>query len=436
MDDAWIGATYRSDPGWSLLERLVDVGSRMAGTDGEAAGARLVAAALGQIDATDVWTESFTLTGWERESSVLTVDGADHACIALPRSPATTAHGPLVDVGYGRPTDFEAADLDGGIAMVRSDVPSHHDRYIHRREKYFRAVDAGAIGFIYRNHVDGQLPPTGSVGGSDTPIGPVPAVGVSAEVGTRLARRHAGAEATLRVDATIEDAESTNVHARLGPETDERVLITAHHDAHDIAEGAIDNASGTAAVLEVARGLAHRLDELDYGVECVVFGAEEVGLLGSTYDAIQREDPVRAVLNSDAVVGARDLTVYAHGSDALASAARAAGEALGHPVTVTPKHNPHSDHWPYVRRGVPGAMILGDHDDDGRGWGHTHADTFDKLDRRNLQEQSLFVTELAARVASADLTLPQRETAAIATELEAQNAAAGMQYIGTWPFDR
>jgi len=436
MDDAWIGATYRSDPGWSLLERLARIGSRMAGTDGEAAGARAVTEALETIGPADVWTESFRLTGWERKSSALTVGGADHACIALPRSPATTASGPLVDVGYGRPTDFKTVDLEGAIAMARSDVPSYHDRYIHRREKYFRAIDAGAVGFVYRNHVDGQLPPTGSVGGSDTPIGPVPAIGVSAEVGDRLARRHAGAEATLRVAATIEDTESTNVHARLGPDTDERVLITAHHDAHDIAEGAIDNASGTAAVLEVARGLTHRLDELDYGVECVVFGAEEVGLLGSTHDAAHRDGSVRAVLNSDAIVGARDLMIHTHGSDALASAARAAGEALGHPVTVTPEHNPHSDHWPYVRRGVPGAMILGDHDDDGRGWGHTHADTFDKLDRRNLQEQSLFVTELAARVASADLALPRRETTAIATELEEQNAAAGMQYIGTWPFDR
>ncbi len=436
MEDNWIGATYRSDPGWSLLERLVDVGSRMAGTDGEAAGARAVAETLSAVDATDVWTESFELTGWDRESSTLAVDGTDHACIGLPRSPATTARGPLVDVGHGCPADFETADLDGAIALARSDVPAHHDRYIHRREKYFRAFDAGAVGFVYRNHVPGQLPPTGSVGGTEHPIGPIPAVGVSAEVGSRLARRHAGAETTLRVDATIAETESRNVHARLGPDTDERVLVTAHHDAHDIAEGAIDNASGCAVAVEAVRGLTHRLAELEYGVECVIFGAEEVGLLGSSHDAGTREGTVRAVLNSDAVVGARNLTVHTHGSDALASAAEAAGDALGHPVTVTPEHNPHSDHWPYVRRGIPGTMILGDHDDDGRGWGHTHADTLDKLDRRNLQEQSLFVTELATRVASDSLALPRRETSAVAAELEEQDAAAGMRYIGTWPFDR
>ena len=419
MDDAWIGATYRSDPGWSLLERLVDVGSRMAGTDGEAAGARLVAAALGQIDATDVWTESFTLTGWERESSVLTVDGADHACIALPRSPATTAHGPLVDVGYGRPTDFEAADLDGGIAMVRSDVPSHHDRYIHRREKYFRAVDAGAIGFIYRNHVDGQLPPTGSVGGSDTPIGPVPAVGVSAEVGTRLARRHAGAETTLRVDATIEDAESTNVHARLGPETDERVLITAHHDAHDIAEGARDNGAGCALVVEIARMLAAIEDDLETGVRVVTFGAEEVGLRGSRHHVEGGDlDRVRAVVNCDAVGSSRDLGVFTNGFDGLSEPFEAAAEEVGAPVRVREEIEAHSDHWPFVRQGIPGVMAYSAENSDDRGWGHSHGDTFDKLDRRDLRELAVPLASAVLRVATGEPPAQHVEPAEIERRAE------------------
>jgi len=34
----WIGDTFTSDAGWTHLEALVDVGSRMAGTDGEREG--------------------------------------------------------------------------------------------------------------------------------------------------------------------------------------------------------------------------------------------------------------------------------------------------------------------------------------------------------------------------------------------------------------
>jgi hypothetical protein len=43
---AWIGETFTSDAGWDLLNELVDIGNRMAGTDGERAGAEATANAL------------------------------------------------------------------------------------------------------------------------------------------------------------------------------------------------------------------------------------------------------------------------------------------------------------------------------------------------------------------------------------------------------
>ncbi len=185
--------------------------------------------------------------------------------------------------------------------MVRSDVPDYYDRYIHRREKYHHAVEQGAAGFVYRNHVEGCLPPTGSVGWHDEPIGPIPAVGVSSEVGARLGRRFDGESITVAVEATIQPAESQNVHAELGPDTDERVLVTSHVDAHDIAEGAMDNGAGTAMIVEIATALAAREDDLETRVEFVGFGAEEVGLLGSRryaeradHDAIERSSTATA----------------------------------------------------------------------------------------------------------------------------------------------
>ena len=50
-------------------------------------------------------------------------------------------------------------------------------------------VEGGAAAFVYRNHVPGQLPPTGSVGTDCSPVGDVPAVGVNREVGGRPGRR-------------------------------------------------------------------------------------------------------------------------------------------------------------------------------------------------------------------------------------------------------
>jgi len=154
-----------------------------------------------------------------------------------PSEPGGDRRGELVDLGYGTPEDFETTDVDGKVVQVASNMPSHADRLLHRTEKYYHAVEGGAAGFVFRNHVDGCLPPTGSVGRTDQPIGEIPAVGVSKEVGHRLGRRHGGEQVTISVSADVRPATSQNVHASVGPDTDERVLVTSHVDGHDVSEG-------------------------------------------------------------------------------------------------------------------------------------------------------------------------------------------------------
>ncbi len=431
----WIGETFTSDVGWTHLEALVDVGNRMAGSEGERAGAELTREALSAAGARNARLEPFEIQGWSREESAIETADERLACIALPRSPAETVEGELVDVGYGLPEEFEAADLEGAVAVVRSDVPSHYDRYLHRREKYYHAVEAGAAAFVYRNHVEGQLPATGSVGTAEAPIGEIPAVGVSKEVGARLVRRSAGEPVAVSVDAAVGDAESANVHAELGPETDERLLVTSHVDAHDVAEGALDNGAGTATVVEVANALARREDELDCRVEFVAYGAEEVGLVGSSHHADGADpDLIRAVVNNDGVVRGRTLEFHTHGFPELAGAAEAVADRFGHPVETIPKLGPHSDHWPFVVDGVPGYHVMSVTDGAGRGFGHTAADTLDKLDRRNLRESAILLTELVVELAGEDVEIDHREPAEIAAELEAQGLATGMKVTGDWPY--
>jgi len=430
----WIGETFTSTAGWDHLETLVDVGNRMAGSAGERRGAELTRDALADAGARAAHLEEFDLQGWTRGSSAIRAGGTDHDSIALPRSPAGEATGELVDLGHGLPEDFEA-DLDGTVVMAASDVPSWFDRYLHRREKYYHAVEAGAAAFVYCNHVEGCLPPTGSVGTEGAPIGDIPAVGVSKEVGARLARRFDGQEVTVAVDAAAGEATSQNVHADLGPETDEAVLVTSHVDAHDIAEGAGDNGAGTALVVEMANALAAREAELDTRVHLLVYGAEEVGLVGSSYDAEHRDhDEIRAVVNNDGVVRGRTLEFYTHGFDGLGDAARAVADRFDHPVTVSPKLGPHSDHWPYVQWGVPGYHVMSETDGEGRGWGHTYADTLDKLESRDLREQAVLLTELVVDLAAEDVSIDRREPGEIANQLEAEDLAEGMKIIGSWPY--
>ena len=435
----WIGETFTSDAGWSHLEQLVDFAPRMAGSAGERAAADATREALASAGAENARTEAFDVHGWTRGDSSLTAGDAEHDCIALPRSPSGSATGRLVDLGHGLPEDFEAADLTDAVVHCRSDIPDWFDRSMHRREKYYRAVQGGAAAFVFSNHIEGCLPPTGSVGTGTEPVGEIPAVGVSREVGAGLTRRFDGDAVTVAVEAENADASSQNVHAALGPDTDERVLVTSHVDGHDISEAAMDNGAGTAMVVEVARALAAREADADAPtlgtrVEFVAFGAEEVGLVGSTRlaDAVDT-DAVRAVINLDGVCRGRTLTASTHGSDALASITGSVSERLGHPIDVRPEYVPHSDHWPFVARGIPAILVGSDDDTAGRGWGHTHADTIDKLEARTLREGAILVAELVGAVT--EQSVPGLDTDAVAADLEAANEATAMRITGDWPFE-
>ncbi|MFW5917569.1 MAG: M28 family peptidase [Halorubrum sp.] len=435
----WIGETFTSDAGWNHLESLVDIGARMAGSDGERAGLELTRDALADAGARNARVETFDIQGWERGDSEIRRDGlavasGRNACIALPRSPSGEATGELVDVGYGVPEDFEA-DLDGKVAVVSSDTPDSVDRFVHRREKYYHAVEAGAVAFVFANHVEGTLPPTGSVGTAADPIGEIPAVGVSKEAGARLVRRHEGEELTVHVDCATPDATSGNVVAEIGPDTEDFLVVSSHVDAHDIAEGAMDNGAGTATIVEVARALAARESDLDTRVRFVGFGAEEVGLVGSSLFA-EAVDPerVKAVVNVDSNVFGRTLKLDHHGFDALEAAAERVSDRFDHPIALGEELVPHSDHWPFVERGVPGYMVSGETEGRGRGWGHTGADTLDKLESRNLREQAILLTDLVVELAADDVTTTRKATDDIAAALEREGKATGMKITGDWPF--
>jgi Zn-dependent M28 family amino/carboxypeptidase len=109
-------------------------------------------------------------------------------------------------------------------------------------------------------------------------------------------------------------------------------------------------------------------------------------------------------------------------------------DRLDHPFEAVPRLGPHSDHWPFVERGVPGLHVYAETGDEGRGWGHTRADTLDKLEKRNLRESAIVLTELAVELARANRAIPRKSTDEIARMLEEQDFAEGMKVTGDWPY--
>jgi Zn-dependent M28 family amino/carboxypeptidase len=174
--------------------------------------------------------------------------------------------------------------------------------------------------------------------------------------------------------------------------------------------------------------------DLDCRVRVAGVGSEEVGLVGASALAASLDpDSVRAAVNVDGAGRHRDLVAMTHASDAAADAARAVRDDTGHPVDVDEDPHPYSDHWPFLRRGVPSLQLHSESGERGRGWGHTAADTRDKVDARNLREHAMLVALLVRELAASD---PARvDDGALREAMLAREFEPGMRAAGIWPAD-
>ena len=97
----------------------------------------------------------------------------------------------------------------------------------------------------------------------------------------------------IRFERVRNEIESANVVGVIPGKSEKQIVISAHYDHLGQSEsgyfpGADDNASGIAALLEIAESFSGR-DELEYTLVFLATGAEEVGLWGS-YHYVNRED--------------------------------------------------------------------------------------------------------------------------------------------------
>ncbi|PSQ46924.1 aminopeptidase [Halobacteriales archaeon SW_6_65_15] len=429
---AALGEAWRDDYPWEFLTRLTEIENRMGGHPGERRAAELVAEGFERAGTREASVEAFEMNRWTRgEAELAVTDPVERSfeTVALPYSPPGEVRGELVDAGYGTPDELDEVDVAGKIVVASTTTPKG-SRFIHRMEKFGHAATAGAAAFVFRNHLPGQLPPTGSLKFDREAA--IPGVGVSKETGdwlTEYADR--AATATLRVDARTEPGTSHNAHAQLGPDTDEEILVVGHHDAHDIAEGALDNGCGITVVVAAAHLLAEM--DLDARVRVAGVGCEEIGLLGARALADELDlESVRAVVNVDGAGRFRDLRAHTHGSETMEEVVESVSQLANQPISVREQVHPFSDHWPFLKRGVPALQLHSESGERGRGWTHTHADTRDKVDDRNLREHAILIALLVREVARTD-EIPRRSAESVAGNLRAGDYEEGMKAAEIWP---
>ena len=416
IDQQMVGDIYTSQEVMENLTVLCDeYGARFAGTPEEHEAANFIAACFKRYGLQDVKLEAYPYAGWTRGAATLEVIEPIRRtlhCISLPYCPAGDITTELASAGHGSPAEYEAlGDTTGKLVMAQSSSPPDLGRWVHRKEKFERAVLAGASGFIFVSEHPGVGPETGSL--QNNREAPIPGISVCQEDGaflTRLLTRDSG-KVTLKLKTTDvnEPRTSWNVVADLpGREnSEEMVILGCHYDGHDISQGAHDPASGMVSVIEAARALStYAADSLKRTVRFIAFGTEEIGLTGAFryIDAHASElDNIRFMLNMDAAGGASRKGIVLHSWDALESFFNTAREQMHAEMPVGQKLNSYSDHFPYFLKGVP-SCHMGDPDasPSGRGFGHTAYDTLEKVKLEDLRAASAVGARIALRCANAD----------------------------------
>jgi len=448
LEQGLIGDIWTSSAlGESMRVLCDECNGRFAGTADERRAGQFLLDQMQSFGLENVHAETFEMQGWERGSARLTLLGPEGErnlpCLALAGSPPGNLEAVVIDAGQGAPADFERlGEAVAGKAVLV------HARGPHRLEKYAQAIAAGASAFLFTNARPGALCPAGSVVLGE-PEKELPSLGLSLEAGTYLQR--------LLARAAQDGGESLRVKIALGggplqvtarnivgelPGSDPAagwIVVCGHYDGHDIAQGAQDNATGTAVVLEAARVLSGMRTHLKAGVRFVLFSGEEMGMYGSeayVRDHPDQLDQIRAVFNADIVGMAAPLRLAVQNSPELASYLRGLPlEELDAEVHDS-RLVPYSDHFHFTLAGVASLMAVTSSPGEGRGWGHTAADTLDKIELRELRQAAATTARILLHMGTSPEALPseRKSSEEVQEALKAAGLEEPMRVRGAWPF--
>ena len=401
-----------ADLGYSLVQSLTtEVGPRLAGTEAEERARQWAVGKLKALGFSNVRVEPFELPVWERGVEWAQISSPYPQPLVVSALGGSTATG--ADGVEGEGAAFAsvkalraapAENLSGKIVFIDEVMTRTQDgsgygvAAAKRREAAYVAEEKGAAAVLIRSvgtsqhrfaHT-GQMRRLTEAGDSSG----VPAAALSAPDADQLQRILAShGSVTLRMVLTPEQrpaGRSGNVIAEVpGAEAaDEIVLVGAHLDSWDLGTGAVDDGAGVGIVVAAAKQV---MDALPKGprrtIRVVLFGAEEVGLVGAqAYASAHAQELDKHVVASESDFGAGRIWRFETGvaEDRIAAAQdlgiviRAMGAATGeNSASGGPDMK-------YIREaGVPVVGLKQN------GWDyfdlhHTPNDTLDKIDPEDI----------------------------------------------------
>lgn len=410
-----VGHAMTSNGGMEFLETLTDtIGGRITGSPGSREAAELILKTLKQAGFENAHTEEYKLTStWQHGPTTGEMISPVRRALAIgsygwvPGTP-----GPIeVAVSDLGPATLDApaeawARFAGSAVIVDLRSNALSSSYVGIRAALAKQLaKAGAAAMLIVSDKPDRMVYTSAFG--FYPRGPLPVLSIANEDAALLRRLLAKGPVRIRINVqnsfTGPSAERNVVADLPGEDTREKVLLTAHFDDWDPAQGANDNGAGVAVILEAARIFKQLGIRPRHTIRFVFFSGEEQLSNGSRAYVEQHKselDDIRAVFNIDC--GAlQPLGFRIHGRTDLETVSRKLLEPLA------PLGSNHvyldadfdSDQETFIVAGVPiYSLWTGDYD----ARHHTIIDTFERVDPLMVRLQTAVMAVAAYSFAEAE----------------------------------
>lgn len=455
---AFDAAAAVSEQGYEWLAwSSANIGHRLTGSP-QGTKAESLADSLFRLGGLDtVYAHAFQADAWARGSAKLTVgDGRGFAhltCVALANTPLEcSVEAPIVDAGNGMPEDLvRLGDKVHGAALLVNIglvAASEGTKNLHRSEKAALAMKAGAASILFVNQVAGGILLTGTAS-IDGALIPIPAACLATEDGSALRDRLTKGEsltARLEMRNTSSAVTARNIIAELQGSKfpDEVILVGGHLDSWDLATGATDNGLGSFSILDLARLMKSMPFRPERTIRFVLFMGEEQGLLGSRalaehYARSGELKKLTCMINLDMSGNPQGFGVGGPEgwrptiADACERIARIDSGAFE--GRCSEEVWLHSDHQPFLMKGVPVIYPLSDLGKHVYSCYHSSCDDIHLVEPKAMTNNVRFVGALLYDLAAAS-KLPGHFTQ---SELKERLVSAGLEgplrIGGDWPWE-
>ncbi len=396
--------------GYDITRSLTtEIGPRLAGSEGEARARDWAVEKFKALGFANIKNQSFSVRGWVRgveTAEILSPFPQSLVITALGGSVATPEAGIEAPIAYFKDyqdlLDAPMGSLEGKIAYISGRMDKHIDGAGYgpanqkRQTGATEAAKRGALAVLIRSvGTDShRFPHTGQMRYAET-VRKIPIAAMSAPDADQLDRIFSmGKEVKIHLrllPQEVGELQSGNVMGEIvGTEKPEEIiLIGAHLDSWDMGTGAVDDGAGVGIVMGAAKVLMESGLKPKRTIRVVLFGAEEVGLVGAfAYAKAHQGELNQHVLATESDFGAGRIYGIQAGKYAATQAWVAAMAPEFAFLGIQPKDgisNGGPDIIPLNMAGVP-TMRLNQDGYDYFDLHHTPDDTFDKIDPESMQQ--------------------------------------------------